>query len=592
MAQAPKVIVVGGGLTGLAAAHTLLERGVRVILLEKSPFLGGNSVKATSGMNAAGTMTQVKLGIPDNAAIFYDDSAKAAGDIITPALTRVLTYESKAALEWVQDTFHVDLSLVSRLGGHSQPRTHRGTEKFPGMTITYALMEALEKRAKNEPDRVQIRTKCRVRRLLQSGNGGGGQPVEGVEFTDDRHQTSHTVKGLVVLATGGYAADYEEDSILKQYRPDAYALPTTNGPHATGDGVKMTMRAGGETIHLDKVQIHPTGIVNPSEPDAKVKFLAAEALRGAGGILLDRHGRRFADELGNREYVSNQMKANQGPFRLVLNSKASDELDWHIKHYTGRGIMKHYDSGAALAKDMDIAPQALEATFKAYNAAAQKKTDEFGKKFFHNVPLEMCDTFSVCIVTYVTHFSMGGIKIDEHAQVLGPEGPIPGLYACGETAGGVHGAVRLGGSSLLGCCVFGRVAGASAASEFTRRLAAQRIDHVASHLSGSGDQPGTAQFGAAATAGDSGAPTSKKAPASEDLKTYTLEDVSRHAKDNWIVVNGQVLDVTSFLDDHPGGAKALLLYCGKDASEEFNMLHEKNVIQKYAPQTVIGVLKS
>jgi len=77
-------------------------------------------------------------------------------------------------------------------------------------------------------------------------------------------------------------------------------------------------------------------------------------------------------------------------------------------------------------------------------------------------------------------------------------------------------------------------------------------------------------------------------------KEYTLSDVAQHkSKDDvWVAINGQVLDVTKFLPDHPGGEKAILLYSGKDASEEFNMIHDKGVIAKYAPNTVIGTLKS
>lgn len=85
--------------------------------------------------------------------------------------------------------------------------------------------------------------------------------------------------GVVVLATGGYfsqlihsyAADFTDKSLLKKYRPEIYDLPTTNGPHCTGDGIKMTLAIGGNTIHMDKVQVHPTGLVDPREPNAKVK---------------------------------------------------------------------------------------------------------------------------------------------------------------------------------------------------------------------------------------------------------------------------------------------------------------------------------
>lgn len=287
----------------------------------------GNSTKATSGINGSGTSAQMKLGIPDTSKIFYEDSAKSARADIIPELTKVLTYQSGSAVEWIQDQFGVDLSLVSRLGGHSQPRTHRGKEKFPGMTITYALMEKYEDTIKAHPGKYQLIKKATVKKLI-SENG----KVVGVEYEQGGQLKKEY--GPVIIATGGYAADFTESSLLKKYRPELWDLPTTNGDHCTGDGIKMTLDLGANTIHMDKVQVHPTGLVDPNEPDAKVKFLAAEALRGVGGILLTADGVRFADELGHRDYVTGLMWKNKGPFRLVLNSKAGKEIEWHCKVFS------------------------------------------------------------------------------------------------------------------------------------------------------------------------------------------------------------------------------------------------------------------
>ncbi|KAJ3171577.1 hypothetical protein HDU88_007657 [Geranomyces variabilis] len=612
---APHVIVVGGGLAGLSAAHTILERGGNVILLDKNPFLGGNSTKATSGINGAGTATQRKLGVPDTSEIFYEDSAKSARDLIVPPLTKVLTYQSGAAVEWIQDKFQVDLSLVSRLGGHSQPRTHRGKEMFPGMTITYALMERLEDVAAAEPTRAKVIKKADVKKILRDG-----EKVIGVEYS--REGKTYKESGPVIIATGGYAADFSDTSLLKKYRPELCHLPTTNGDHCTGDGIKLTEAIGGNTLHMEKVQVHPTGLVDPNEPDAKVKFLAAEALRGVGGLLLDANGHRFCDELGHRDYVTGMMWKNKGPFRLVLNGKAGKEIEWHCKHYMGRGLMKHFKSADALAKEMGIQKDVLDSTFVKYNEIARTKNDPFGKRFFHNLPWKGEDEFFVAVVTPVLHFTMGGIQIDEFSNVLKQGGKnVEGLFACGEVAGGVHGANRLGGSSLLGCVVYGRVAGATAATyllqDLSRNNASRRIGGIAGHLSGSPvtisvnglnitlsadgqqgqsnaaagtDLSAAEQTEARPTEANTG-PEPKAAPPPQ--KDYTMEEVSKHntEKDVWVVVNGQVLDATNFLKDHPGGKKAILLYAGKDATEEFNMLHNKNVVAKYAPHIVLGNLK-
>merc|ERR1719164_9845 len=137
-----QVIVVGGGLSGMAAAHTVLEHGINVLVIDKNAFFGGNSTKATSGINGALTKSQRALKIADNPEIFEEDTMR--GGAKRPDLVKVLCHESAPAVDWCQDKFGVDLSLVSRLGGHSMPRTHRGKERFPGMTITYGLMERLE----------------------------------------------------------------------------------------------------------------------------------------------------------------------------------------------------------------------------------------------------------------------------------------------------------------------------------------------------------------------------------------------------------------------------------------------------------------
>ncbi|KMU79953.1 hypothetical protein CISG_08235, partial [Coccidioides immitis RMSCC 3703] len=171
MATPQRVIVVGGGLSGLSAAHTVYLNGGNVLVLDKQSFFGGNSTKATSGINGALTRTQIELGIGDSVKQFYEDTLKSARDKARPDLIKVLTYKSAAAVEWLQDVFDLDLTLVSRLGGHSFPRTHRGHDaKFPGMAITYALMQKLEELTEKEPNRVQVLKKGTSYRNQQEGN--------------------------------------------------------------------------------------------------------------------------------------------------------------------------------------------------------------------------------------------------------------------------------------------------------------------------------------------------------------------------------------------------------------------------------------
>ena len=491
------------------------------------------------------------------------------------------------------------------------------------MAITYALMQRLEELAENEPERVQIIKKARVTGLNKDGNN-----ISGVKYEVGGETAS--LDGPVILATGGYAADFGEGSLLKQHRPDTFGLATTNGTHATGDGQKMVMAIGGNGIDMDKVQVHPTGLVDPKDPGSKWKFLAAEALRGEGGLLLNADGDRFCDELGHRDYVSGMMwkekEKNKFPIRLILNSKASNTLDFHTRHYSGRGLMKKM-SGDELVKEIGCTKEHLQKTFQTYNAIAEgKQKDPWGKKFFHNMPLDVNDTFHVSVMEPVLHFTMGGIEINDKAQVLNKDQkPFDGLYACGELAGGVHGANRLGGSSLLGCVVYGRVAGDSASNYLFQQAlngnttaAAQRLGQISLHLDPSSPGKLTVEWangGASSSSSSSDAPVKhttsaagptpakgdgSKASKPNDPKKFTIpekefsmEEVAKHNKEDdlWVVVKGVVMDLTNWLDEHPGGPAAIKNFMGRDATEEFEMLHDDEVIPKYAPQQVIGRVK-
>jgi cytochrome b involved in lipid metabolism len=229
------------------------------------------------------------------------------------------------------------------------------------------------------------------------------------------------------------------------------------------------------------------------------------------------------------------------------------------------------------------------------------------------MPLDISDTFHVALMEPVLHFTMGGIEINDKAQVLNSDKkPFDGLFACGELAGGVHGANRLGGSSLLGCVVYGRVAGDSASNYlFQQTLSgstgAARLGQIALHIDPS--TPGkisvewSGASGAVAPQAQASAPVAASAPKQETQtspksfsipdKEYTMEEVAKHNKkdDLWVVVKGVVLDLTNWLDDHPGGPQALLNFMGRDATEEFEMLHDDEVIPKYAPSQVIGRVK-
>ncbi|KAJ7617277.1 Flavocytochrome c [Roridomyces roridus] len=481
----PRTIVVGGGLAGLSATHTLLERGKSVLLLDKKPSLGGNSVKASSGINGAHTAAQQALGIQDSVEAYYTDTAASAGtDLARPKLITALTSNSASALSWLTNDFGVDLSIVSRLGGHSAARTHRDKSGAPGWAITAALMKKLTALAETDGARVEVIKGARVVKLLEEEGA-----VVGVEY--ETGASTQTARGNVILATGcasfslctvslkqkpavATQQTFSATGLLATHRPDLLSLSTTNGDHATGDGVRLatslTSLAPAALCDLDQVQVHPTGFVDPANPAAKTKFLAAEALRGVGGLLIDGKGVRFVDEVQRRDVVTKAMQKveggeGRGPVRLVLSEEAVGEVKKHCDFYVSKNLMKRYSDAKEFSADTGIPLEAIVETFASHGKyASGGEVDPFGKKTFHNATYNPDTPLHVAIITPVVHYTMGGLSIDSSGHVLSSSSaPIPGLFAAGEVIGGVHGQNRLAGSSLLEAVVFGRIAGTSAA---------------------------------------------------------------------------------------------------------------------------------
>jgi len=299
-------------------------------------------------------------------------------------------------------------------------------------------------------------------------------------------------------------------------------------------------------------------------------MLCAEILRGVGGILLDRHGKRFANELGKRDYVTGRMIASEGlsynpnAFIILLNGRAAAVADKHVPLYHEKGLLVKFDTLKAVAQWAGVPQETILETFNAYNKAAEKGEDEFGKKFFHNMPYTADGgPWYAGHVTPALHYTMGGIKINNQTQVLRPDGSsIPGLFAAGEVVGGVHGKNRLGGNALTECGVFGMIAG--------------------EQVNLSPKQPLTSATEAVPEAVPEAA---QAAEGAGGLKKVTVSELANHDKkdDCWVNLYGKVYDFTDFLDDHPAGAEAILEYGGKDGSDIFSKVHSMSMLDDFEP---------
>ncbi|CCW71935.1 unnamed protein product [Phytomonas sp. Hart1] len=498
------VVVVGGGLAGCAAAIEAAERGARVIVLEKEPRLGGNSAKATSGINGWGTDAQVGEGIRDKGKYFERDTYLSGRNGHCQAgLVAMLSVKSADAVRWLT-RWGIVLTRLTQLGGHRCKRTHRVPDREDGtpVPVGFTIMRGLETHLRGElQDLVKVETTARLSRLVYESvvlpTGERARVIRGVEY----HRTTpnageekfQVATNAVVLATGGFANDHTTTSLLHEYAPNLLNFPTTNGVWATGDGVKAARELGAELVDMDKVQLHPTGMINPKDPQAKTLFLGPEALRGSGGILLNKKGERFVNELGLRSVVSQAIIAQGDEYPnsqgrrfayCVLNKDAMElfgkgALEFYWKKM---GLFHFVENVHDLAELIGCEESTLLQTLRHYNdlSSSNGTCRLTGKNVFPCV-LGPHGPFYVTHVTPSIHYTMGGCLISPSAEILrvdptNPSGgprPILGLFGAGEVTGGVHGGNRLGGNSLLECVVFGRIAGERAAQAALEVLPAQ-----------------------------------------------------------------------------------------------------------------------
>ncbi len=468
------VVVIGSGAAGLTAAISANKANpnISVLIIEKEGQLGGDSIKASSGMSACDTTAQKMLGIEDNFQKFYKDTVKSGQGLSNETLVSILANRSRDAWDFLT-CLGIDLTAVSQCGGHNTARTHR-PKKTP---VGFAIVSGLSKYIKmQKSDIIKNITRCDVKELIYDETQNR---VSGVVVSHEG-KNIRLRAGAVVLATGGFGHDYNNDSLLREYVPHLEHLPTTTGKQAVGDGVKMARRIGVDLIHMNQVQVHPTGFVDPNNPNARSKFLAPELLRGAGGIMINETGDRFCNELGYRDYVSSQIikccrprgEYPQSISVILLNQRCVDLFGPTLKFYIDKGLMRRFDSLDSVAKAFDVSLEGMRRAIQKYNEAAKRGVDQFGKTVFPATFHEP-DVFYAGQITPVVHYTMGGVRIDTSAAVLRTSNKVTqrvkGLFAAGEVTGGVHGKNRLVGNSILECIVFGRIAGESAAAHASTR---------------------------------------------------------------------------------------------------------------------------
>ena len=482
------VVVVGSGLAGLSAATQLITKyKIPVVLIEKADKIGGNSVKASSGINGVQTKTQIENYhiTDDNADIFYQDTLKSSKNLGVPKLMEKLAKDSTKSIEWLQNEFQIKLDLLSQLGGHSKMRTHRSSGKLPpGFEIISTLQKNLEKIRDTTPEMIDIKLNSKLSNIKINSITKQIEYIE-VQNTKDASASSSTnnvqkiYTNVLVLCTGGFG--FNKEMIYEVTKSKFISeLPTSNGQQTLGDGQQLMAQLGAELIDMDQIQVHPTGFVDPTDRKSNVKFLAAEALRGLGGILVNPvNGQRFVNELDTRDHVTDAIFNTKMPDNvalLVMSEKVYEVYSNNMNFYIFKKLIKKTTIGD-FYREHDVAGKwGSQETFisQLIEYSNESTQDKFGRNvrvnsFGNNVNADT--VIYVGEITPIVHFTMGGVKINEKAQVLNNKNQLVahGLYSAGEVTGGVHGANRLGGSSLLECVVFGRQAADSIAFEFSQK---------------------------------------------------------------------------------------------------------------------------
>ncbi len=485
------IVIVGAGGAGMTAAIVAADAGKKVVIVESQSMAGGNSVRATGGMNAGKTAYQdentfgEEAGVEktlksaadsyaDNAAVTelaqtvtaqwqayqanpegYFDSVelmeldtmiggKAVNDV---ELVKALCANSAEAIDWLT-TIGANLTSVGSFGGASVKRIHRPVDA-DGKTISVGtyIVPVLEKACQDRGVEFLFDTTAQSLRTDESTGA-----VTGVNaVTKDGGNVIVNAKA-VILATGGFGANLE---MVASYKPELEGFMTTNAPGAQGQGIAMAEAIGAATVDMDQIQIHPTVQFDTAA-------LITEGLRGDGAILVNAEGKRFIDEVGTRDVVSAAEIAQTGSYSWLVVDQAMVDKSSVIAGYIKKGLTVTGADYAELAAAMGVDADAFAATMEAWNACVESKTDaEFGRTSFAN-PLTTAPSYAVKVTAGV-HHTMGGLKFNTATEVLNVNGEvIPGLYAAGEVTGGVHGANRLGGNAVADFIVFGRIAGASA----------------------------------------------------------------------------------------------------------------------------------
>ncbi|MBE5983006.1 flavocytochrome c [Lacrimispora sp. AGF001] len=503
------VVVVGGGGAGLSAAATALQNGSSVIVLEKYPAVGGNTIRSGGPVNAADPEWQREFdenpgerhtiesllatdesqihpeylddfhALKEEFSKYQEKFGTGKGHLFdSPLLHRMQTYfggkrtdlqgntiygqydlvkiltdRALESVKWLEEIgVEYDKSVVFAPVGALWRRGHKPVKSY-GTAFILALTKYVEEHSG------KIITDSPVKEfILENGE------ITGVIATGVNGQKITVHAKAVVLASGGFGANTK---MLKEYNTYWSAIDdnirTTNSFAMTGDGIQLGKSVGAALTGMGFTQMMPV-----ADPDTGELFSGIQ-VPPENFVIVNKNGRRFVNEFSGRDVLTKAAIEQGGLFYLIADDEikktAANTSQEKLDRQVEAGTLFRADTIEELAVKVGMDPEVLKETIVKYNSYVDAGFDpEFHKDTF-SLKVEKAPFYATPRKPAV-HHTMGGLRIDTNTHVLDENGqPIKHLYAAGEVAGGIHAGNRLGGNALTDIFTFGRIAGKTAVDE-------------------------------------------------------------------------------------------------------------------------------
>jgi urocanate reductase len=449
------VVVIGAGGAGLAAAVSAHENGATVLVLEKMPKPGGNTIISGAAYNCVDPGRQIPAGIEDSVELHYQQTYEGGDKVGNPELIKILVENAYPTLEWLEGLGMEFTDYVFTVLGGLWPRAHR-----PVMPLGTGYITTYMNYIENNSSEMEVMVNTEATHIIMENGKAVGVRAEGPEGP----VIAKANKG-VVIATGGFSKNTE---MLNQYNktwPDLTNTLSTNHPGATGDGIKMAVEVGANLVGMEHIQLLPLG-----DPDTG--SLAGNIEQAVENrIFVNKEGKRFVDEGARRDVMTKALFEQEDAFLwIILDSHnyptgdTKNNFNETIDELVAAGRAYKADTLEDLAAQIGVNADNLVAAVEDFNKHVESgEPDEFGRTLYQwkmDTPPYYAGARKPTV-----HHTMGGIEINTEAQVVDTSGNvIPGLYAAGEVTGGIHGTNRLGGNALADINTFGRIAGRNAAT--------------------------------------------------------------------------------------------------------------------------------